>query len=159
MYEVEKAELKRLVKDKNVALIVDGLSNDEGRYVLDTMAVILDFDELSPKGNSIAYLLDTHLLSETNNKTMSQGIVRSANEYDIDYDNVRVFNSDNVAYIKKAFNDTLSCLFPLSVHITCNSHIVSLMATDFKKAFMELNELLKCFRNLFFILSGKKAGF
>ena len=31
------------------------------------MAVILDFDHLSPSGRSVAYLLDTHFLSETNN--------------------------------------------------------------------------------------------
>lgn len=60
VYEVEKSELKHLVKDKNVALVVDEHSDDEGRYILDIMAVILDFDELSAKGNCIAYLLDTH---------------------------------------------------------------------------------------------------
>ena len=159
VYEVEKAELKKHFKGKNVALIVDELSDDEGRYVLDVMAVILDFDELSPEGNCVAYLLDTQFLSETNNKTVSQAIVRTVNEYDIEFDNVRVFNSDNVAYMKKAFNETLSCLFPLSVHITCNSHIVNLVASDFKKHFTELNEFLKCFRNLFFVPSGRKSRF
>jgi len=88
VYEAEKADLKKLVKDKNVALIVDELSDDEGRYVLDVMAVILDFDELSPEGNCVTYLLDTHFLTETNNKTVSQAIVRTVNEYDIDFDNV-----------------------------------------------------------------------
>lgn len=159
VYEAEKADLKKLVKDKNVALIVDELSDDEGRYVLDVMAVILDFDELSPEGNCVTYLLDTHFLTETNNKTVSQAIVRTVNEYDIDFDNVRVFNSDNVGYMKKAFSETLSCLFPLSVHITCNSHIVNLVASDFKKYFPELNEFVKCFRNLFFVPSGRKSRF
>ena len=88
VYEVEKAELKKHFKGKNVALIVDELSDDEGRYVLDVMAVILDFDELSPEGNCVAYLLDTQFLSETNNKTVSQAIVRTVNEYDIEFDNV-----------------------------------------------------------------------
>jgi len=159
VYEVERAELKNLVKGKNLALIVDELSDDEGRYVLDIMAVILDFDELSPEGNCVAYLLDTHFLSETNNTTVSQAIVRTVNEYEIDFDSVRVSNSDNVAYMKKAFNDTLSCLFPLAVHITCNSHIVNLVASDFKKYVKELNEFLKCFRNLFFVPSGRKSRF
>ena len=70
VYEVEKAELKNLVKGKNLALIVDELSDDEGRYVLDIMAIILNFDALSPEGNCVAYLLDTHFLSETNNTTV-----------------------------------------------------------------------------------------
>ena len=81
------------------------------------MVVILDFDELSSSGNTVAYLLDMHSLSATNNKTVSQAV---------EFNNVRVFNSDNVGYMKKAFNDTLSCLFPLCVHITCNSVISTL---------------------------------
>lgn len=67
------------------------------------MAVILDFDELSPNGNSIAYLLDSQFLTATNNRTVSQAVVKTVYEYGIEYDDVRIFNSDNVAYIKKAF--------------------------------------------------------
>ena len=47
------------------------LSDDEGRYVVDVMAVLLDFDELSPNGISVVYLLDTHFLNTTNNRTVS----------------------------------------------------------------------------------------
>ena len=54
-----------------MALIVDKLSDDEGRYVVDVMAVLLNFDKLSPNGNSVAYLLDTHFLNATNNRTLS----------------------------------------------------------------------------------------
>ena len=159
VYQVEKDKLKKKIEDKNVALIVDELSDDEGRYVLDVMVVILDFDELSSSGNTVAYLLDTHFLSVTNNKTVSQAVVKTVHDYNIDFNNVRVFNSDNVGYMKKAFNDTLSCLFPLCVHITCNSHVVNLVASDFKKGFKEVNEFVKCFRNLFFIPSGRKSRF
>ncbi|KAJ7389613.1 hypothetical protein OS493_029952 [Desmophyllum pertusum] len=63
VYEVEKAELKKLVKGKNVALIVDELSDDEGRYVVDVMAVILDFDELSPQDFK-KYFTELNELSE-----------------------------------------------------------------------------------------------
>ena len=156
VYQVEKGELKKRVK--NVALIVDELSDEEGRYVLEIniMAVLLDFDELSPCGNTVAYLLDSHFISATNNKTVSQAIVTTIHDYDIDFNNVRVFNSDNVGYVKKAFNDTL---FPLCVHITCHSHVVNLVASDFKKGFKEVDEFVKCFRNLFFIPSGRKSRF
>ena len=46
VYQVEREVMKEKVKGKKVALIVDELSDDEGRYVLDVMAVFLDFDEL-----------------------------------------------------------------------------------------------------------------
>ena len=116
LYEVEKPELKQRVKDEKVALVVDELSDDEGRHVLDIMAIGLDFNQLSAKGNCIAYLLDTHFLSETNNKTVSQAIVRTVNDYDIDFDNVCVFNSNNVSYMKKAFNDTVLLISPIREH-------------------------------------------
>ena len=118
VYQTERSNLKEIIKNKKVALIVDELSDDEGRYVLDVMAVLLDFDELSPHGNSVAYLLDTHFLNATNNRTVSQAVVKTVHEYGIDNDDVRVFNSDNVSYMMKAFCDTLSCLFPFCIHIT-----------------------------------------
>lgn len=79
---------------------MDELSEDQHRYVLDIIAIVVDFNKLSAQGNCIAYLLDTHFLSETNNKTVSQAIVRSVNNYNIDFDNVCVINSDNVSYMK-----------------------------------------------------------
>ena len=113
VYEAERTELKSLVRGKKVALIADELSDVEGRYVLNVMAVLLHFDKLSPNGNSVAYLLDSHFLSSTNNKTVAQKVVQTANDYGIDYDSVLVFNSDNVAYVKKAFSEALSCIFPI----------------------------------------------
>ena len=61
MYEVKKSELEQLLKVKNIALVVDKLSDDEGRYILDIQAVILHFNKLSANGNCIPYLLDTSL--------------------------------------------------------------------------------------------------
>ena len=43
---------------------MDELSDDDRRFVLDAMVVFLhvhvDFDELSPSGNSVAYLRNSH---------------------------------------------------------------------------------------------------
>ena len=124
---------------KKVALLVDELSDDEGRYVLDIMAVLLDFDELSAKGNCIAYLIDTNSFKRDQQQNRITAIVRTVKDCGIDFDNVRISSLTLIIFLstlKKEFNDTLFCLFPLSTHIACNSHIVSLVATDFKKAFM-----------------------
>ena len=58
--------------------------------MLDVMVVILNFDELSSFGNTMAYLLDTHFLSVTNNKTVSQAVVKTVHDYNIEFNNVRV---------------------------------------------------------------------
>ena len=159
VYQTERAALKELVANKQISLIVDELSDGDGRFVLDIMAVFLDFDELSPSGNSVAWLLDSHFLTQTNNRTVSQAVVKTVHDYGIEYDNVHVFNSDNGSYMKKAFCDTLSCLFPYCIHITCHSHTVNLVASDFKKEF-EVTKFVKCFRNLFYqVPSGRKSRF
>ena len=133
VYELEKEELKQKIKVANVAIMVYELSDDNGRCVIeDVMATILDFDELSTSNRNIAYLLDAHFVTETNNKTVSQAVVTTINDYGIDFDRVLIFNNDNVSYMKKAFRETLSCLFSSCVHITCHSHITSLVAGDFK---------------------------
>lgn len=144
VYQTERAALKEVVANKQIALIVDELSDSEGRFVLDVMAIFLDFDELSLSGNSVAWLLDSHFLTETN-RTVSQAVVKTVHDYGIEYENVRVFNSDNVSNMKKAFCDALSCLFPYCIHITCHSHIVNLVASDFKKAFKEVTEYVSAF--------------
>lgn len=159
VYECEKQELKDKISKKNVAVMVDELSDDDGRYVLDIMVTLLDFDELSPSGKNVAYLIDTHFLRETNNKTVSQAVVKTLVEYGIDFDCVLIFNSDNASYMKKAFNETLSALFPCCFYITCHSHIINLAAADFKKHFKTASEFIKCFRNLFYIPSGRKSRF
>ena len=119
VYQTERAALKDLVANKQVAMIVDELSDSKERFVLDVKATSLDFDKLSPGGNSVAWLLDSHFLSKTNNRTVSQAVVKTMHGYSIEYDNGRVFNSDNVSSMKKAFCDTLSC--PFCIHITCHS--------------------------------------
>ena len=156
VYLVEKEKLKKL-KGKKVAILTDELSDDEGRYVLDVLVVILDFDDLSPHGNTVAYLLDTDFLTQTNNVTVSQSVIRIVHGYGISYDDVLIFNSDNVAYMKLAFSQTLSVIFPSCVNITCHSHIVNLVVSDFKKSFSEIIEFVKSFRNLFFIPSAERA--
>ena len=90
IYQVEKEELKKKTEDKNVASIVYEPSDDEGRYVLDVIVVILDFDELSSSGNTVAYLLDTPFLIATNNKTVSQAVGKTVHDYNIEFNNVCV---------------------------------------------------------------------
>ena len=101
-------------------------------------------------------LIHTSLLQPTT-KQFQGGAVKTVHEYGIEYDNVRVFNSDNMAHMKKAFCDTLSCLFPYCIHITCQSHIVNLVASDFKRGFKEVTEFVKCFRNLFYVPRGRRV--
>lgn len=70
-----------------------------------------------------------------------------------------VSNSDNVGYVKEVFNDTIMSVPSVCPHYLQYSHVVNLVASDFKKGFKEVNEFVKCFRNLLFIPSGRKSRF
>ena len=131
--------------------MVDKLCDDNGRCVVDVMATILDFNELSTSNRNIAYLLDKHFVTETNDKTVSEAVVKTITDCGIDFDCVLIFNTDNASYMKKAFRETFSCLFSICVHITFHSHIISLVAGDFQRHFSFVTEFAKCMRNLFFL--------
>ena len=150
---MKKSELEKLIKVKNIALVVDKLSDDEDRYILDIQAVVLHFNKLSANGKRIPYLLDTSF------KTVSQAIVRNINDYDINFNNVHVFNSDNILYIKKTFNDTLSCLFPLPVQLLATATLSVSLPQNPRKHSQNRTSFLKCFRNLIFIPSGRESRF
>lgn len=91
--------------------MVDEFSDDEGRYVVDIMVVIFDFDYLFQSGRFVVYLFDMQFLSEINNKIVFQVVVLIVNEFNIDFDNFCVFNSDNVFYMKKVLNDIYLIFF------------------------------------------------
>lgn len=61
--------------------------------------------------------------------------------------------------MKKVFNNILFNFFLLVVFIICNSYIINFVVLDFKKSFVEFNEFVKCFRNVFYVLSGRKSRF
>ena len=71
------------------------------------------------------------------------GSFKVVHDCTVSFDDVLIFNSDNVAYVK-VFSSTLSVIFPNCVHITCHSHIVNLIVTDFKKNFPKVTEFFKC---------------
>lgn len=51
------------------------------------------------------------------------------------------------------------CIYFFCVYIICDSYIVNLVVIDFKKNFEEVSEFVKCFRNMFFVFSGRKSCF
>lgn len=101
VYELEKEKLKQKINEANVAIMVDELGNDNGHCVIDIMATILDLNKLSPSGRNIADRLDTHFVTETNNKTVSQAVIKTINDYGIDFDGVLIFNTDNAIVTRK----------------------------------------------------------
>lgn len=61
----------------------------------------------------------------------------SQHSYEIGFENVVVFDTDNAAYMKKDFGSVRSGLFPNSVHCTCLAHIINLVGESFRIPFCQ----------------------
>ena len=82
--------------------------------------------------------------------------MQTATASDLNFDNFVAFNSDNAAYVKEAFSDSLATLFPSCVHITCLAHIINLLGDAFKKSFHEVTTFVKNMNAIFLACWGSK---
>ena len=70
-----------------------------------------------------------------NHKNVAQAILKCLNHFNVEYENVLAYGSDNVSYMKKSFEAILSNMLPNARHITCDAHIIAL-AGDFFREFL-----------------------
>ena len=108
VYTAERARLKELSHGQKIAVIFDEMSDDEGRFVLNILFAPLTENS---DGRVISYLAATEFLPRTNHSTVSQAVIKALQSYEIDFDDVVVFDTDNAAYMKKAYTTVLSALF------------------------------------------------
>ncbi len=72
-------------------------------------------------------LVNTIFLEVVNYTTISQSFINTINSYNISFDNIIFYISDNASYMKKAFTSILSPLIPQLFHNTCFAHIYNLV--------------------------------
>lgn len=156
VYLKEKETLKTHLAKKPVAVIFDETPDIEGRCVLNILIGPLEKD---PSGRILAYLADTVFLEECNHSTVSMAVVKCLQEYDIDNNDVVVFNTDNASYMKKAYNAALQSLFPNSIHVTCLAHIMNLIGGAFRRPFDQLNAFMLSFSQMFYQAGSRKRRY
>ncbi len=71
--------------------------------------------------------MNTIFLEVVNYTTISQSFINTINSYNISFDNIIFYISDNASYMKKAFTSILSPLIPQLFHNTCFAHIYNLV--------------------------------
>lgn len=156
VYQQVKESLKINFSKKPVAVIFDETPDVEGRCILNILIAPLEKDE---SGRILAYLADTVFLDQCNHSTVSMAVVKCLQEYNIDNKDVIVFNTDNAAYMKKAYTAALKSLFPNSVHITCMAHIMNLVGGAFRRPFDQLNSFMLYFSQMFFHAGSRKRRY
>ncbi|RXN13033.1 CGG triplet repeat-binding 1 [Labeo rohita] len=156
VYLKEKEALRKRLAKKPIAVIFDETPDVEGRCVLNILIAPLEKDE---SGRILAYLADTVFLEQCNHSTVSVSVVKCLQEYDIANEDVIVFDTDNAAYMKKAYTAALQSLFPNSLHVTCMAHIMNLIGDAFRRPFDQLNSFMLSFSQMFYHAGSRKSRY
>ena len=94
-------------------------------------------------------LVNQEMLSVVNNVTIVQFCIRTITSANVEFNNVLRLISDNAAYMKKFFKDNLSGILSNTLHITCWTHILSLVAEEFRGALKLTDALVASVNHLY----------
>ena len=156
VYNLEKDVLKNLIKDMPVSVMFDETPDAEGRCVLNIMVSPLAKDK---SGKIRSYLIDTVFLDKCNHSTVANAAVNALNDIGVKPEDVISIDTDNAAYMLKAYNTSLKALYPNSIHVTCLAHIMNLVGEAFRKPFGEVNTFMRYFSQVFWQAGARKRRY
>jgi hypothetical protein len=117
LYELELDKLHEELVDQQICITVD-----ESTDACDRAAVNILFSF-----KNITKLVATKHLKKVDSTTISQFIMSTIQLYNIFYENIRFYISDNTAYMLKSFQ-ILKLFFTKIYHNTCLAHIYNLVS-------------------------------
>ena len=132
------------------------MSDDIGRFV--STVLFTTFDK-SSDGRLITKVADLIFLEKTNHATLSTAVIQTVIAYGILFDRVVRVDTDNALFMKKAFREILSPLFPNTICVSRLAHIMNLVGDAFRKPFDEVNDFVKKFNQIFYLAGARKARF
>lgn len=135
--EDSKKEIKEMLRDKSIAVIVDETSDKLGRCVF---AVL--FKTLLPSNEQNIILASCNFLNSANATTCCQTIVDTLKYYDILYNNIVGFVSDSAPYMISCFNSLKVLIGNKILHFKCWAHKISLVGNVYMKELKILNEVI-----------------
>ena len=89
------------------------------------------------------------LFKETNHATVALSILKSVGNFNIKYEDIYTFASDNVAYMKKCFSEILKPLFKNCRHVTCVAHILALIGECWRNNLKDLDSFIGMIKQIF----------
>ncbi|PKC01375.1 hypothetical protein RhiirA5_456711, partial [Rhizophagus irregularis] len=145
--EVELQKLKNDIVDKIICLTIDETTDHCGRHAVN---LLFSFDNQTK-------LARTEFLSNVNASSISQFVMNTIHFYNISYQNIIFFISDNASYMKLAFSH-LSPFLPNLKHNCCLAHILNLIGktwVNFQK-FELVDKLIMNVKTMFTYNSQRK---
>uniref|UniRef100_H2ZYA5 HAT C-terminal dimerisation domain-containing protein n=1 Tax=Latimeria chalumnae TaxID=7897 RepID=H2ZYA5_LATCH len=153
VYKMHETQLHELFQGASSILLADESTDSEDRYILDILFIPAFEDK------KISSLIDVVFLKEVNSVKVSQAVVQTVSKYNVDFDQVSAFLTDNAMYMTKAWTQSLNGLFANAVHITCNAHIISLACKLWHKKLQDVNRFVTAWKHIFQHAPARKTWY
>uniref|UniRef100_H3A1W7 HAT C-terminal dimerisation domain-containing protein n=1 Tax=Latimeria chalumnae TaxID=7897 RepID=H3A1W7_LATCH len=149
VFENHVTEMKEKLKTCNgVSIVTDETTDAEDRHVLNILGVL---SEPECERNM--------LLESVNLKTVSQAIRETLDKFEVPFDQITAVVSDNVTYMKKAWERSIKPLFLNAVHVAYVAHLLNLVSDVWHKKFVKVNDLVVVVKQAFTACPAHKARF
>ena len=105
-----------------------------------------------------AVTVDLVNLENVNATTVSQAIIKTLNKFNVNFNKVSAFVTDNASYMTKTMRN-LQGILPHCVHLSCNAHILSLVGETWRQRFKKVDRLVAGFKAIFVHCSSRKQRY
>ena len=157
VFDVLQQEVKlKVASASSIVIVTDEASDAQDRFVLHVLFILPVADVNQTQMEALT--VDLIYLEHVNATTVSQAIMQTLSKYNVDFNKVSAFTTDNASYMSKAYG-ILKGLLPYCVHITCNAHIMSLVGEIWRKHFPKVDRLVACFKTAFSHCASRKRSY
>src|SRR5579859_6230817 len=146
-YEIELQKLKNSIIGKIICITIDETIDRCSRHAVNILFSFGNYTKLAR----------TEFLSNVNASTISQFVMNTLYFYNISYENILFFISDNASYMKLAYSHLSPFLLKMK-HNCCLAHILNLIGETWInfKHFELVEKLVTNFKAIFTYNSQRK---
>ena len=131
-YSSDQKKLQDFITDKQLVVFYDETNDSEARFVSSILIAVIT------PGSIVYQPLLAELFFETeplNFSKVAQLVMKLLNNYNIPFENIIGYCSDNASYMLCPFNRILTNLLPKCWHLTCICHLLNLIIREFLSQF------------------------
>ena len=148
--------MKKHIKNSAFQLFTDETFDKEGRYVCSIIFLVNPALGL----RQIPFLAKTIFEPEPlNHSKVAQQIISPCKNFDIEFENICAFTTDNASYMRRAWNNCLKAVLPNAVHMSCIAHVMNTVIRDFMEPFEQITDWASMIWSFFVSSRSRKSQY
>ena len=154
-FTVEKDRLENY-KNSAFQLFTDETFDKEGRYVCSISFAV----NPALGSGQIPFLAKTIFEPEPlNHSKVAQQIISTCKYFDIEFENICAFTTDNASYMRRAWNNCLKAVLPNAVHMSCIAHVMNTVIRDCMEPFEQIIDWASMISSFFVSFGSRKSQY